>query len=400
VFTYQGQLKKGADAISGNCDMAFRLYDQVMGGNQVGDAITTTVPVSNSLFTVQLDFGNVFNGDARWLEVAGKCGADASHATLAPRQPLTAAPYALYAPTAGSVPWTGLTGTPPYTAGFGLALSGMQFSVLTGTIQQRVSGVCGSGYAIRQVNGDGSVVCEPMSGGGQFWSLTGNAGTVAGVNFLGTTDNVSLTLAVSDTAALRIEPNATCSNLIGGYSGNSVWPGVVGAVIGGGGDSGDSNSVIASYGTVDGGSWSSVSDRNLKENFTPVDGQEVLARLMQVPISTWNYKSQDPSVRHLGPMAQDFSLFGVGEDDTHISTVDADGVALAAIQGLYRIVQEQDARISQLEAQNADIEAHLAALEARMKGNTASSSSGWSVLSLMLVGLAVGLVVTRRGGGR
>ena len=78
-----------------------------------------------------------------------------------------------------------------------------------------------------------------------------------------------------------------------------------------------------------------LSDRALKANVAAVDGGDVLARLAQVPVSTWNYTSQDPSIRHMGPMAQDFyAAFGLGEDDRHITTVDADGVALAAIQGL------------------------------------------------------------------
>jgi len=106
-----------------------------------------------------------------------------------------------------------------------------------------------------------------------------------------------------------------------------------------------------------GGAWTNASDRNAKANFTPVNEGEVLTRLAEIPITTWNYKGQDPSIRHIGPMAQDFyAAFSVGEDDKHISTVDADGVALAAIQGLYQLVQEQQARI-------ADLEARLAVLE-------------------------------------
>ena len=86
---------------------------------------------------------------------------------------------------------------------------------------------------------------------------------------------------------------------------------------------------------------------------------------MSVPISTWNYKTQDASVRHMGPMAQDFhEAFGLGEDDKHITTVDADGVALAAIQGIHEIVQKKDAKISMLQKQNADLESRVAALEA------------------------------------
>jgi hypothetical protein len=112
------------------------------------------------------------------------------------------------------------------------------------------------------------------------------------------------------------------------------------------------------------GAWTNASDRAAKANLTPVDGQEVLARLADVPITSWNYKNQNPSIRHIGPMAQDFyAAFGVGQDDTHISTLDADGVALAALQRLYELVQEQEARIAALQRQNADLEARLAVLE-------------------------------------
>jgi hypothetical protein len=375
------------------------------------------------------------------------------------------------------------------------------------------------------------------------WGLIGNAGTIPGPNFLGTTDNVALEMRVNNQQALRIEPTTGTPNLIGGYGGNSVAGGVVGAKIGGGGQAsainrasadfatigggegnsalgfattiggGEGNSALgfaatigggetnatlgfaatigggannvagnvagnANFATVgggiantasnehatvgggiantasgkratvpggnentaagdysfaagrrakadhdgafvwgdstdaeihsghddqfivrasgglwfgavtttdpftptlgpgvligtssgaylsSGGAWTNASDRDAKANFTAVDGQEVLARLGEVPITFWNYQSQTPSIRHIGPMAQDFyTAFGVGEDDVHISTVDADGVALAAIQGLYQLVQEQAAQIAALQQQNAELEARLAALE-------------------------------------
>jgi len=124
----------------------------------------------------------------------------------------------------------------------------------------------------------------------------------------------------------------------------------------------------------DGNSWSCSSDRNLKENLTPVDGRDILQRLNTVPIQTWNAKGQDPAVKHLGPTAQDFSAaFALGDDDTRISTIDLDGVALAAIQGVYQIVQEKAAQIGALEAatttqrqQIANLQQRNAALEARI----------------------------------
>jgi hypothetical protein len=112
------------------------------------------------------------------------------------------------------------------------------------------------------------------------------------------------------------------------------------------------------------GSWSSLSGRALKANLSPVDQDQILMRLAELPISTWNYRSQKPSVRHIGPMAQDFqAAFGMGEDDTHINAVDADGVALAAIQGLYQRVQEQEAQISDQQAQIVALESRIANLE-------------------------------------
>ena len=99
-------------------------------------------------------------------------------------------------------------------------------------------------------------------------------------------------------------------------------------------------------------SWAPASDRNIKANFAPVDGRGVLARLLAMPIETWNYLSQDPAIRHIGPMAQDFAAaFGVGEDDRHILPIDANGVALAAIQALAARLEAAEARIAELEAQ-------------------------------------------------
>ena len=105
-----------------------------------------------------------------------------------------------------------------------------------------------------------------------------------------------------------------------------------------------------------GNAWSALSDKNSKANFTPIDGRTVMEKLARIPISTWNYKTQDEAIRHIGPMAQDFAAaFNVGEDDKHITTIDADGVSLAALQGLYQIVQEKDQRISQLEREVAQL---------------------------------------------
>ena len=109
------------------------------------------------------------------------------------------------------------------------------------------------------------------------------------------------------------------------------------------------------------GSWSWDSDRKSKDSLAPVDGREILDRVVELPITSWNYKAQPPEIRHLGPMAQDFSAaFGLGETDTGISSVDANGVALAAIQGLN---QKLEQALAQKEARIAELETRLAALE-------------------------------------
>jgi len=104
AFTYQGQLRKGGEPVSDDCALAFRLYDEEAGGNQVGLPITATVPISDGLFTESLDFGSgAFNGEERWLGIQVQCPGDVDFADLG-RQALTAAPYATtagYALTAG-----------------------------------------------------------------------------------------------------------------------------------------------------------------------------------------------------------------------------------------------------------------------------------------------------------
>ena len=114
-----------------------------------------------------------------------------------------------------------------------------------------------------------------------------------------------------------------------------------------------------------GGSWSSLSDLDSKENVVAVDPGQVLDRLAQLPITTWNYKSQAPAVRHIGPMAQDFfAAFGVGEDQRHITGVDADGVALAAVQGLNR---KLEANLAEKEAQILELRQALARLKQQLE---------------------------------
>ena len=178
-----------------------------------------------------------------------------------------------------------------------------------------------------------------------------------------------------------------------------------------------------------GSAWNAVSNRALKENFAPVDTRRLLARLAQIEITTWNYRSQEPAIRHIGPMADEFNalvdgLGGEGKD--YINSLDADGVALAAIQGLYGLVQEKDAEIAalradsatmkaeitSLRAENAKLNERLAAIEQALQANgapvrVAASPAVLPQGGIALLGMLGGLVIggaimhrRRAGGGR
>ncbi|MBL8880223.1 MAG: hypothetical protein JNG88_13985 [Phycisphaerales bacterium] len=108
-FTYQGKLQDNGVAADGVFDVRFRLFDAGNAGVQIGSTVCVdSVIVSNGLFTASVDFGAAaFSGDARWLEVSvredatpANCGAGA-YTVLSGRQPLTIAPYALYALNGG-----------------------------------------------------------------------------------------------------------------------------------------------------------------------------------------------------------------------------------------------------------------------------------------------------------
>jgi Chaperone of endosialidase len=111
--------------------------------------------------------------------------------------------------------------------------------------------------------------------------------------------------------------------------------------------------------------FTTVSDRNRKTNFASVNSLDVLTKVARLPIQRWNYKNDAANLRHIGPMAQDFhAAFGLnGADTKHISLVDGQGVALAAIQGLNQKLEQRNVKIKQLENKLATFEARLAALE-------------------------------------
>ncbi|NKI33995.1 tail fiber domain-containing protein [Wenzhouxiangella sp. XN79A] len=113
-----------------------------------------------------------------------------------------------------------------------------------------------------------------------------------------------------------------------------------------------------------GGAITQLSSRSSKENLLAVAGDQLLAKLSELPIWTWNYLSSNAADRHIGPVAEDFyRTFGFGTSERSLSPSDMAGVALAASQALQQEIQQRDQRIEELEARLARLEAALLAEE-------------------------------------
>ena len=326
AFTYQGRLNQDSFPVRGLYDFRFELYDTLPGGTAVAGPITNAaVVVSDGLFTTALDFGQMaFDGNPRFLEIAVRTNGGGAFVAMAPRQNLTAAPYALVSGDATSlnlarlaVPNTAVpaTGVPTVTSGFVtgatvtrggsgyLSPPPVSVSDSTGSGASITANVAGGSVVSLTVNNAGSgyspaatlSIAPPSPNNFQVfitsnyfpnvniftntanrfagtyegdgaglrnlaaWGLQGNAGTSAGSNFLGTTDNQALEVRVNGQRVLRLEPGADGSpNMIGGALLNEVGPGIKGATIAGGGITNFFggpfiNQVLANWGTIGGG---------------------------------------------------------------------------------------------------------------------------------------------------
>jgi hypothetical protein len=112
-FTYQGMLKASGSPANGNYDLQFSLWTANSGGSQVGSTLTHTgVSVRNGLFTAELDFGNVWDGTDRYLQIAVRPSGSGSYTTLSPRVKVNAVPYSQLAYSAWTVSWSGVVGAP------------------------------------------------------------------------------------------------------------------------------------------------------------------------------------------------------------------------------------------------------------------------------------------------
>lgn len=247
--------------------------------------------------------------------------------------------------TGGKIPFTITAGAP--TASLFVSSAG-RIGLRTSTPSLDLHMLTGDTPAIRleQSNASGFTA--------QTWDIAGNE-----ANFF------VRDLTGGSRLPFRIRPGAPTSSIDIAASGN----------VGIGTASPQQKLHVAGNGQLDGdlqvngsvqveGRVTELSDMNAKQDFQPVDGQSVLLRLRGVPILTWRYRADASGVRHMGPTAQDFfAAYGLGQDERHIAPLDANGVTLAAVQELDRTVQARDAKIAELERQNADLSERLARLE-------------------------------------
>lgn len=256
AFTYEGRLNQGGSPANGSYDFRFSLFPTNTGGTLAYGFLTNSATaVSNGLFTVTLDFGaGAFNGTSYWLQIGVRTNGGGAFSPLSPRQEIMPVPYAIYSENSGVA----------------VQASG----VAAGTVaapQLNTSGAPGAGQ-ILAYDGANLVWTNPTAAP-LAWTLTGNAGTVPGTNFLGTSDNRPLYLEAFGQRGLELQYGARNSgfpnfflqsamNVIGGYWGNTVSNSVIGATIAGGGEYAGSallgfnpipNVVSGDFGTVGGG---------------------------------------------------------------------------------------------------------------------------------------------------
>lgn len=225
-ITYQGQLQASEAPFDGDVDLRFRLYDAPSGGTEVAPQVQhDAVAVENGLFQVALDFGDVFGGGDRYLEV------EVDGQVLTPRQRISPAPVALRSLNDQDT---------TYAAGSGLVLSGTSFALDLGVTDAR------------------------------YFTIGGQAISDPATEFIGSTNDSAFEIRTRGSRHLRIEPSAPLSdgepvtaNIIAGSRANFVGNDARGATIAGGGAppdgdpdfpfSADANRILSHYGTIGGG---------------------------------------------------------------------------------------------------------------------------------------------------
>jgi len=223
------------------------------------------------------------------------------------------------------------------------------------------SGNIAGGFESFIGGGEANVATGTLStvGGGYFNGATGYGATVPGgfANFAsGTNSWAGGAFAAATNHGTFVWSDNSSANVFGSTADNQFNVRATGGVR----LATDVNGTQGAFLAAGGGDWNIVSDRNAKENFNEVDAIGVLEKVTKMPVTTWNYHTQPDSVRHIGPMAQDFrAAFGLGQNDRSITGSDLDGVALAAIKGLNQKLEARNQQIADLESRLKQLESLL-----------------------------------------
>jgi Chaperone of endosialidase len=264
----------------------------------------------------------------------------------------------------GNLTWSddllGSAGSTYSADGSSLVLNGTTFSVKDAGIGASKIALplvfnSSSGFPLLQVTNSGGNALSGISSNGSIGVL----GRSSARGVVGTQGDLGLscagTYAVGGCAKDGFGVQGVSDSSRGVLGSSTSGTGVVGlsvtgssgSFVGGGGGSG-----LCYFNG--GAGWVCTSDRNKKENFEAVNAQAVLERLANMPVTRWNMKGDRNKTPHMGPVAQDFkAAFGLGESDKTINAADAQGVALAAIKGVYE--------------KNLALEHQVKLLEARLK---------------------------------
>jgi hypothetical protein len=275
AFNYQGYFTYQGNAANGPYDIQFKLYDAPNNGNPRGTVTYAPANVDKGLFTTNIDFGGIFDGNAYWLEIGVRpFKNNPPPYDWKPRLQIRPVPYALFASNAA----TATTATTAITANGVSANAVSAAGIAASQVVKSLNGlhddvtlVAGANVTLTPNNN--KTITIDSSSGASGWSLTGNAGTTAGVNFMGTTDDKPLELRANGQPSLKLQyattqpssPNAWENgiNVAGGFWGNFVNSSYVGGTIAGGGyyqasfigtfDGPHPNYVGGNFGTVGGG---------------------------------------------------------------------------------------------------------------------------------------------------
>ena len=239
-----------------------------------------------------------------------------------------------------------------------------------------------SGYASTVAGGDNNTASGPASivAGGELNTASGDHSTVVGGVNNTASGQLSFVAGGVGNEAFGDFSFAAGQNAITTDSGAFLWCASGGTQCG---SAGTNSFEVAVYGPIffydgpngsgcnlsaGGGSWNCSSDRNLKDNIVPIDSRSVLERVAHLPITQWKMKAEPAGRKHIGPMAQDFyAAFRLGDSDRYIALGDGQGVALAAIQALYQVVQEKDGQVRKLRQQLQVVRATEAQLKRQLQ---------------------------------